>query len=667
MITTVEQICMHAFVAFSYKEGKSSPDEILTPTVLITISMLDQEFFLPEDVHRQVKNDFSKDFPFILIQRELSKLVSKEIIERDFTEKTKLVYKLKKDLTDVKDNYRKSQEETNYFLKKLQEYITDKKTQYGTLSISQLMKRIEEFCSENLTSLIICFGQNSHIIKKTSSKLIDTLICDFFENRIKNDDRLLSAFENIFNGILLAKISETCAENLNNTNYTMNSKTVFLDTNVLLRILNLQSEYLNILGHELYNLLIENDFELRVFNDTIKELNYLLRGYKKAEPYFIKGKEISHVYQVLKNNDIDVYDIDDFIQDIPKKLQELGITIDEETEYPPEDYKIYEDRTNELAKIKYEKKNEDSIEFDIGNDSNQKYINQAQHDLYCINQIHGLRGKGIVNRFEDAKYYFITADSVLLKFNKSNYNFSNISETIGDYTISFLLYFYKPNNMKGISLRSFIAANYANADLSISNWMNYFTAVNKKYQEGKLSKSQFGYLLTKTILNNEKFVEEDLDSLVNEGIEEYNKMIQETDKLRDSKEYFEMQLSKSLQDNANSKARIKKLESINTTIQNDSHIKDIELRKKQSNIDTLEEDKRTLKDDKQSLANEVSELKKSLKIIRYVLFGLFAFIFIFGICIFPMNKIFGGIMTFLGFILNIANVIDLLKKWIIKD
>ena len=181
MITTVEQICMHAFVAFSYKEGKSSPDEILTPTVLITISMLDQEFFLPEDVHRQVKTDFSKDFPFILIQRELSKLISKEIIERDFTEKTKLVYRLKKDLTDVKENYRKSQDETNYFLKKLQEYITNKKTQYGSLSISQLMKRIEEFCSENLTSLIICFGQNSHTIKKTSNKLIDTLVCDFFE------------------------------------------------------------------------------------------------------------------------------------------------------------------------------------------------------------------------------------------------------------------------------------------------------------------------------------------------------------------------------------------------------------------------------------------------------------------------------------------------------
>ena len=78
-------------------------------------------------------------------------MISKEIIERDFTEKTKLVYRLKKDLTDVKENYRKSQEETNYFLKKLQEYITEKKTQYGSLSISQLMKRIEEFCSENLT------------------------------------------------------------------------------------------------------------------------------------------------------------------------------------------------------------------------------------------------------------------------------------------------------------------------------------------------------------------------------------------------------------------------------------------------------------------------------------------------------------------------------------
>lgn len=660
MITTTEQICMHAYVAYSYKEGKTSPDDILSPIVLVTLSMMDAEFFKPEDVHKQVVENFSKDFPYIIIQRELAKLTGSGIIERNLKEKTKLIYSLKKDLSEVKDSYRKSQDETNVFLIELQKFIENRRTQYGRLTLPQLMKRVEVFCSENIGSLVIFFGKKSQKIQPVNTKLIDQLICDFFEIKVKNNDALLSAFENVFNGILLSKIAEMCSENLVSTNYDLKKKTIYLDTNILLRILDLQSEYLNVLGHELYSLLVENNFELKVFNRTIEELNDLLRKYKQGAAYFIKGKDISHVYQVLKNQDIDVYEIDDYINELPNKLLALNINIDKETDFAPVDYGIFDNKINELAKLKFDRKNIDTIEFDVEDYSNQKYLHQAKHDLYCINQISCLRGDSTINRFEDTEYYFVTAESTLIRFNKQNYNFSHISETIGDYTLSFLLFFYKPNSMKGISLRSFIAANYSNKELSIANWIKYVEAVNKKYKDGKLSQAQFGYLLTRTILNNQKFIDEDLDSLVNGGVEEFNKIVTRNSELERTNFEIAERLNASISENAQINQKVNDLENKNGELQSDSEKKDEQIHKKEA-------DNFKLKSKNQDQAKEISDLRKSLKIIRIFLFVLFIFIIAIGIGVIPINKVIGLVTSSIGAVLNIINIIDVFKKWLIKD
>lgn len=482
---------------------------------------------------------------------------------------------------------------------------------------------------------------------------IDSLIEEFFETCVKNDERLGNVFENIFNGINLLKIAEACSDNLSATTYSIGVKVFYLDTNILLRILELQSDYLNLLGKELLKLLNDYNFEIRVFKNTLDELFYLLRGYKRGHSYFIKGRNISHVYQTLKNRDIEPFQIDDIINEIPNKLHDLGIETDDETTYIPNDYALFDKKISELAKLKFDKKNESESEFDINDFDSQRCIQQAKHDLEAIELIRTLRAKPIINKFEDAEYYFITAESNLLRFNKQEYHYTEIDETIGDYTLSFLLYFYRPGNMKGIALRSFIAANCSNKQLSISNWINYVNLVNEKYKDGVINKSQFGYLLTKTILTNEKFVGNDLNDIVNDGITEFKTIIEGYENLKKEK--------------ISSDSYIEKLKLKNDLILNQSEEKDIKILENAGYIYELENDKSTLVTKVKDLDTQIFSLKTQMKNIRIAVFIICGILLIFGLINFISNKTLASILTSLSIVGTTFNIIDHFKKWVIKD
>lgn len=338
------------------------------------------------------------------------------------------------------------------------------------------------------------------------------------------------------------------------------------------------------------------------------------------------------------------FQIDDLIDEIHhKKLKEFGITIDTETLCIPTDYGIFDKKVSEFAKIKYDKRNESETEFDISDYSSHRYLKQTKHDLESIERIRTLRNKSVLTKFEDAQYYFITAESNLLKFNKNNYHYTEIDETIGDYTISFLLCFYKPNNMKGISLRGFIAANHSNNQISIGNWISYVNAVNKKYKDGTIDKSQFGYLLTRTILNNEKFINEDLNDIVNDGLTEFNNITLENDDLK-------KEVSRLL---------------------NDSEKKDIQLVENTEHIVEIENDKNTLKKEVENTKKEFEitkkEIKQQMKSVRKLLFVVFILIFIIGVAVFFSNNILGSVLTVLSIIATTLNIVDYFKKWIIQD
>lgn len=185
--------------------------------------------------------------------------------------------------------------------------------------------------------------------------------------------------------------------------------------------------------------------------------------------------------------------------------------------------------------------------------------------------------------------------------------------------------------MKGISLRGFIAANHSNNQISIGNWISYVNAVNKKYKDSTIDKSQFGYLLTRTILNNEKFINEDLNDIVNDGLTEFNNIILENNDLK----------------------------------------KDIQLVENTEHIVEIENDKNTLKKEVENTKKEFEitkkEIKQQMKSVRKLLFVVFILIFIIGVAVFFSNNILGSVLTVLSIIATTLNIVDYFKKWIIQD
>jgi hypothetical protein len=343
MEDVIKHAYLHSFIAFCYTDGKVGPGDLITPLVKKTIASFYKKTFTVIEIQAEIKKDFGKEFPLLILEREFHKLLALTIIDKNETDLSGLKYEVLADLTDIQNDFRMSQDETTFFLMQFREYLQSQDSNYGDIKLAALLKRLEVFCKSNMIAIIDYFGKTSDLIRVTKSDdKIDILIEDFFNSRVHINEKLMSEFERIFNGINLLYLFENCTEEISKSEYTIKDKVFYLDTNILLRILGLQNDYLNKLGSELLSFLRKNNFVIKVFGITINEMFSLLRGYKSSRHFFIKGKNISHVYQTLVNRGYEVFQIDDLCQDILEKLDDLNIEIDNISQWKPTDFNEFD-------------------------------------------------------------------------------------------------------------------------------------------------------------------------------------------------------------------------------------------------------------------------------------------------------------------------------------
>lgn len=645
MASLDQEICTNAFIAYCYQEGKYNPQDLLKPFVLKAISGLSKSNFSLSEITNEVKKDCGKKFPSILVSKELSKLLSDEILT---FEKEKEIYTVTADLSGIKADYRKALDETTYFLRSLQAFITERSDEFSNISVTKVMNYFEEYCMSNLAEIVKFLG-GMYTTKQTNinSSEIERLINAFFEIKIKTDDRLKNEFENIFNGFHLRKIVEICSDKIQSQAYSLNNKIIYLDTNIIIRILGYQSEELNLLGNELLTLLKEYNFEIHVFHDTLEELFYLLRGYSYSYKDLVPGKNISHIYQTLKDKNIEPFEIQEIISNIPDLLREKGIIIDTEDDFFSKYPDVFDEGVKQLAQKKFQKKQDSELEEETDVDLS-KYERSAKHDIAAIERIAKLRKGQLVSKFEDTPYYFISADQTLINFNKT-YTSSHISESIGDYSISFLLYFYKPNKLKDVSLHSFIAANYSNSQLSISNWINYVKKVSDKYKKHEIDEKQYGYLLTEKILSNESFYESSVDEIITKGLEGYAEFASKTDALEIQNAFMKGELKE-----ADERGQLanKKIENLTRAAQKKTEV----ISDFSANNKSLETRVSGLENQVKNQETKLSEQDKQFRDFRHFVFIAIAILGILIICF--ANKIFGSIVSTISFILEILNILD---------
>lgn len=244
-------------------------------------------------------------------------------------------------------------------------------------------------------------------------------LIEFLKEINECDNDLVKSFANIYFGYNLYSVLETNA-NLNDIRFS--NLTIYLDSNFILRLFDLQESHFTKETTELFNILKANNVKLVIFEETIIEIKsvllYYLDIYKNKQqeyktlldnPEYING-----VLGAYFRRNLTFTQIEDIINSITFKIKEYGINTDNIKRF-----RITTD-DKEIENLYHEK----YYDKHVDSDSDDEYRKQkAKHYQQIINIITFQRK---VNRFANASclancgYIFLTCDLRLYNYNKKN-------------------------------------------------------------------------------------------------------------------------------------------------------------------------------------------------------------------------------------------------------
>lgn len=632
-----KEALLYAYIEFSNEIKSTGPKELIRPVIVRGIASLEKTFFTLEDVQANIYSEFNKHFDLLIIRGELSCLQNDGFIDYDKNYKK---YKFIESNTEYNIAFDKSKKNVEQFFRELQSYTNEITDNRNKITYEEIFNKLTQFIKNHLSEIVTLLDQRKNIINdEEKNDGIIKIIEQFILFRVITNQILLEAFEHIYNGILLLYVYENCPSFFTKAN-KLGAKHLFLDTNIVLRMLGLQDELNNKLGKEFQKYVNDSNFSLHISEFTWDEIRSLVYGYSYNYHKFFRDGKVSHIYQIMKNRNIDPNNIGVFIEEIDEELSKLNINKSDGFTLKMEEYSNLDIRMNELAKIKYEHKCELQGElFDPSKDCPEIYLKQAKHDLLNVYNIIGKRNGYSKKTFEKEKYYFVTADYILRQYIKKSMPSDGQSYVMGDSALAFLLYYKNPDNSKGLSAQSFINAHFNSTRLSIKNWYSYYEAVKEKYKQGEISKEQVGYLLCKVIFDNEKFVTSGIDSIIDESLIAY--------------EEKEKQLTQAVHVKNELEEKSQNLEIVVAQLSDELDTKLKKMENMQDELDKLK-DKNTLIEKQLSMKNSrLDQISKALYVI-------IAFLFIITL-ILICNKL-NVLASLTGICASIATIYEIVSK-----
>lgn len=254
--------------------------------------------------------------------------------------------------------------------------------------------------------------------------------------------------------------------------------TVYLDTNILFSILELHFDEFNEPAKELFNLLKDYGFEIRVFDFTVDEATRVLTLCAEELTLFSKNVKVNSICANLTEKKWSPQDIIMSSATIDKKLRERGIK-KEDTNLDIEDYTP---------------KNEEIRNKMLLYKPNQRKKAQ-NHDLLAIDIIKKKRGKK-VRDIEDSIAFFLTSDVNLSKFNFIENNHrerGTVCEVILDRLLTTILWLKNPDI--SLSCETLIASCYKDVFVNKKIWEVFFNTLQWLKKEHRISDKAHSALL----------------------------------------------------------------------------------------------------------------------------------------------------------------------------
>lgn len=525
-------IYTYSLVRTLYEQGKDYVDSFW-PFVL-KVMPRDNATLSLSDIQKRIRDNSGLDIP----QHSLSTIITRAK-RKDYMVQEKGRFWL----TEKGSRYLDTLEPESDVERRVNQLFQDIRTyvnmQLGSsLSLSNTYDIVLSFIHANIDPFLEFCNPDSSILERGLSKqgntAYDRVLVSYFEVVNKRKPSHYRTLTDIVYGSVISVTANN--RDIAGVNKKFARTKIFLDTNYLFSVLELDAPEFSGPAKELFDLLKLYKFQVRTFDFTIDEMVGVLKGYPREQHLFAPGVPVDSIYSSLKNRGFTSEDVREFILGIEDRIWRLGVEI-EPTTVQLRNYKPLEDEyRTKLSRYK----------------PDQGPISQ-NHDLAAIQKIKEIR-KTPKREIENSRAFFLTSDLRLSKFNfleMGHRQKATVCEVIPDKLLTNILWLKNPTITKDIPLKLVIAIHSRGMFIDIRIWRRFFETVRKLKEKRKIADRDISMLFynhrVEKVLGVYDYTQTDeiTSQLVLEQIESASKLIDDEtkEKIKKQKEIFEKRLT----------------------------------------------------------------------------------------------------------------------------
>ncbi|MDD3416589.1 MAG: OmpH family outer membrane protein [Lachnospiraceae bacterium] len=528
--------------------------------------------------------------------------------------KSNYIAKIKRDqkfplytITEEGIKYREKFEKKNEISRRVESLVRDMQLFFISKNVSTTTERIKEklelFIKENFLILMEFINPDSpnNITAPKHDKKCDELIADYI---LLAQNEKPSKYKTIHDMILGSVISltfysvdETKFAPIDKMNFE--SCELFLDSNFVFSILGLEDEKLCRPNKEVFELLKNYKFQLKIFSTTVDEICRVINQYLDYDPQYSPDVHTHAIHSYMRRTNWTRTQVQEYIQNIDDILAKQGIT------------KITLDGINletyTAIKIPIEK----TLDYYKPNKSVCVY----NHDLIAIDKIIEFRG-GTQRKLEKCKALFLTSDSKLSKYDfieighKKN---GTISEVMLCSILANILWIKDPNTK--LPIESIMAFHAQDLFIKSAIWQRFQEICIQMLKEKTLTSENISNLFYRNYIEDvlKEFDDHETDEIDAKFL---MKQVQISTKVReDDLKKMEKDKNNELKEKIEKIVRIKDEEKekdvlkVKTQMEESLKKKDEEMQKQ---IDNVKEQMNKFLEEKEKETKRIAEINKNM-------------------------------------------------------
>jgi hypothetical protein len=448
------------------------------------------------DIQNLINEEYGISVPIVIL-RQIIKAIENQMSRKEkgktgfTTLENGKSFKIEKfTFLDLEESYKRGERNAKGLQEAFEKFLITEE-----LSIENI-PTFEQFISKNKIKLSSFFKG----IPEINGENFDTTFIHhiaFLENIEHSNNYFYKIAESVYFGSIVASLFES---EIDLNAKFLNDEIYYLDTQIILKALDLQAESETRPIIELLSLIKNSGGKLKALDITCGEISYILNN---SINNFNNQHPTSTVNEACLRRNLNKTWLINFSGSIEEKLKtELNIEVVTISTELKEKFK----RTEDVKELK---------------DTRRKSAN-AEHDVYAYLYIREQRG-GKLKTFQKAKYWFLTANKNLLNFNLKKSGIGNVPEVALPDSLTALLWLQNPtknlSKIKSIGLHELIA-NTITDEIATKELINEFDLSLKSV--GSISEEAYKILLSSIAYQSANYIEK-VNNLIVEGkIQEFN-------------------------------------------------------------------------------------------------------------------------------------------------